>query len=293
MESMGGGGSAARPAAGVRSDRQLRVSPDRVARAYRPRGRGRGEAGDRCGMPREPRLKGDDTILLSLEMRRVRALAPEIEERERAGARSSSAATGPAAPTQPAIPGQQQATAQPNPRCTRPGRSATRIERTEEEISRLKDFRERVLRRNPYKLDKWGILNVAELGPIPLAGLDGRGGDATTGRRAALAGFHRRRHAPAAASDRHRGAQAVRLRPVRRHDFDVRAGDRCAGAGRVRRRTRRHDRSAADRQHQGPLLAGRRPRRPSQFPGARSDRRQRPALRGDAQRCSRRASAIR
>jgi protein involved in polysaccharide export with SLBB domain len=28
-----------------------------------------------------------------------------------------------------------------------------------------------VLRRNPYKLDKWGILNVPELGPIPLAGL--------------------------------------------------------------------------------------------------------------------------
>ena len=28
-----------------------------------------------------------------------------------------------------------------------------------------------MLRRNPYKLDKWGILNVPELGPIPLAGL--------------------------------------------------------------------------------------------------------------------------
>jgi protein involved in polysaccharide export with SLBB domain len=28
-----------------------------------------------------------------------------------------------------------------------------------------------VLRRNPYKLDKWGILNVPELGPIPLGGL--------------------------------------------------------------------------------------------------------------------------
>ena len=46
-----------------------------------------------------------------------------------------------------------------------------RLERTEEETEQLEDFRERVLRRNPYKLDKWGILNVPELGPIPLAGL--------------------------------------------------------------------------------------------------------------------------
>src|SRR5690606_4455492 len=44
-------------------------------------------------------------------------------------------------------------------------------ERTQEETDRLEDFRERVLRRNPYRLDKWGILNVPELGPIPLAGL--------------------------------------------------------------------------------------------------------------------------
>lgn len=45
------------------------------------------------------------------------------------------------------------------------------VERTEEEVSRLEDFRDRISRRNPYKLDKWGILNVPELGPIPLAGL--------------------------------------------------------------------------------------------------------------------------
>ena len=36
---------------------------------------------------------------------------------------------------------------------------------------RLEDFRTRILRRNPLTLDKWGILNIPELGPIPLAGL--------------------------------------------------------------------------------------------------------------------------
>src|SRR5690606_10701451 len=46
-----------------------------------------------------------------------------------------------------------------------------RIERTEEMRLQLQDLRARVHRRNPYKLDKWGILNVPELGPIPLAGL--------------------------------------------------------------------------------------------------------------------------
>ncbi|MET0536001.1 MAG: SLBB domain-containing protein, partial [Steroidobacter sp.] len=47
----------------------------------------------------------------------------------------------------------------------------TRLDRSTEEHDQLQEFRERVLRRNPYKLDKWGILNIPELGPIPLAGL--------------------------------------------------------------------------------------------------------------------------
>lgn len=45
------------------------------------------------------------------------------------------------------------------------------IKRSEAETDRLQELRTRILRRNPLQLDKWGILNVPELGPIPLAGL--------------------------------------------------------------------------------------------------------------------------
>src|SRR5690606_29252312 len=41
----------------------------------------------------------------------------------------------------------------------------------EQEEARLLEMRDRIHRRNPYQLDKWGILNVPELGPIPLNGL--------------------------------------------------------------------------------------------------------------------------
>ena len=85
------------------------------------------------------------------------------------------------------------------------------IERTPEETQQLKNFRERVLRRNPYKLDKWGILNVPELGPIPLAGLTAEEATQRLSAELRLAEFHRPGHAPAAEADRHRGAEAVRL----------------------------------------------------------------------------------
>jgi len=118
------------------------------------------------GIPREPRLKGNDTVLLTVEIRQLERRAPELEERERAE-REQSRGQQITAPSQPTIPGRQQSAgsasaAEPEQR---------HLDRTPEELERLADFRERVLRRNPYKLDKWGILNVAELGPIPLAGL--------------------------------------------------------------------------------------------------------------------------
>jgi len=108
------------------------------------------------GIQREPRLKGGDTVLLSLEIRQLQRPAPEIEEQARE------------ARAQPAIPGQQP------PAVQAPAAGAdspARLERTTDETQRLEDLRLRVLRRNPYELDKWGILNVPELGPIPLGGL--------------------------------------------------------------------------------------------------------------------------
>jgi protein involved in polysaccharide export with SLBB domain len=164
MESMGrGGGGATRSTDGARSDRRLQF-PETV----RPRQRERmDEDADGSGQSltqRDLRLKGEDTILLTLEIRRYQRRAPEIEERERRERQN--------ALDQPAIPGRQvrlpqmeQAAGAEQPE------KEELLERTQEEKDRLEDFRERILRRNPYRLDKWGILNVAELGPIPLAGL--------------------------------------------------------------------------------------------------------------------------
>ena len=46
-----------------------------------------------------------------------------------------------------------------------------KIERTAEELEKLEDLRQGILRRNPYQLDRGAILNVLELGPIALGGL--------------------------------------------------------------------------------------------------------------------------
>jgi protein involved in polysaccharide export with SLBB domain len=165
MEAMGGGNTSSITGgqSGVRSDRKLKF-PETM----RPRASDDEDDEDATtlsGAPRIPRLKGGDTVLLSLEIRQFKRKAPEIEERERLEREA-------AGTMQPTIPG----------RVTMPqvpdganGQNTTEqqelLERTIEETRRLEDLRERVLRRNPYKLDKWGILNVAELGPIPLAGL--------------------------------------------------------------------------------------------------------------------------
>jgi protein involved in polysaccharide export with SLBB domain len=162
----GGGAGSMGPGSGVRSDRRLNF-PQTV----RPRtGEDEDEEdtgfGSTTGVPRPSRLKANDTVLLTLEIRQYQRRAPEIEERERR--EREQAASQPAIPGRvvgvPTAPGVEQ----------RPGDKAAEpklLDRTPEETSRLEDFRERVLRRNPYKLDKWGILNIAELGPIPLAGL--------------------------------------------------------------------------------------------------------------------------
>jgi protein involved in polysaccharide export with SLBB domain len=159
LESLGRGGSSSsgsRP----RADRRLDFPETVQPRMQREETGEETDEEGRAGVAREPRLKGGDTVLLSLEIRQLERRAPEIEERER------SARQG-AAP-QPAIPGQQ---SQPSQGSNADSDSPARVERTAEETERLEDFRLRVLRRNPYELDKWGILNVPELGPIPLAGL--------------------------------------------------------------------------------------------------------------------------
>jgi polysaccharide biosynthesis/export protein len=167
LESLNRGGSTGTPTERPRADRSLRF-PETV-RPRTSRDDQDTEEDDRftSGVPREPRLKGNDTVLLTLEIRQLERRAPEIEERERRE-REQNRGQQLLLPTQPGIPGRQQGAtesvsgAQPE---------QPRLERTGDELSQLRDFRERVLRRNPYKLDKWGILNVSELGPIPLGGL--------------------------------------------------------------------------------------------------------------------------
>jgi protein involved in polysaccharide export with SLBB domain len=162
LESMGGrdGTSTTRPS--TRSDRALSF-PQLV------RPREREEQTELEGTTRrEPRFKGDDTVLLSLEIRRFERRAPEIEERERREQQRST--------TQPLIPGRELPGSLQVPTDQRAGgaqgeQGPEKLERSPDETKRLEDFRDRVLRRNPYKLDKWGILNIPELGPIPLAGL--------------------------------------------------------------------------------------------------------------------------
>jgi polysaccharide biosynthesis/export protein len=170
MEAMGGGRGSASGSRqnGVRSDRKLDF-PETV----RPRGDDDEDSDEEDSFDmqgtgqRVQRLKAGDTVLLSLEIRQFERQAPEIEERER---RDREAATRqpsipgrglqiPSMPADPTAAGQQQPPEQ------------ERLERTTEETSRLQEVRERILRRNPYKLDKWGILNLPELGPVPLAGL--------------------------------------------------------------------------------------------------------------------------
>jgi polysaccharide export outer membrane protein len=165
LETLNRGGSTSR----ARDDR--RVDPElEFPRTIRPREQdGEEEDLDRNGMPREPRFKSDDTILLSLEIRQFERRAPEIEEQERRQ-REQQQQQSPLQQNIPPIqvPSRVRGDAQQGERQLD---EPELLERTEEEERRLGELRERVLRRNPYKLDKWGILNVPELGPIPLAGL--------------------------------------------------------------------------------------------------------------------------
>jgi len=165
LDSMNRGGTGTGGANGsARSDRNLEFP-----RTVQPRRLG--QEGDEQeygpdGKPLAPKLKGGDSLLLDLQIRQYERKAPEVEERERREQQQQSA-------MQPTIPGRQIPAVQVPTSESSANRAATdvRLDRAPEETKQLEEFRERVLRRNPYKLDKWGILNVSEFGPIPLAGL--------------------------------------------------------------------------------------------------------------------------
>lgn len=163
MESMGSGGSGGNDG-GVRSDRPLRfpqtVQPRRDDESADDEDLSRTDS----RMPRESRLKPDETVLLSLEIRVFEP--PPTDERSRDADHQQQERQLEAVQSQ--LPGRERGS--PTDRDAQQGGNK-RIQRTEEEELRLKELRERILRRNPYQLDKWGILNVADLGPIPMNGL--------------------------------------------------------------------------------------------------------------------------
>lgn len=108
-----------------------------------------------------PRLKAGDTLLLKLEIRRFERPAADKEPTPSVDRRAQQ---------QQAIPGSSgSVVTQPLP-----GASETPqvpVQRSEEDTERLQTFRTQILRRNPYRLDESGMLNVSELGPIQLGGL--------------------------------------------------------------------------------------------------------------------------
>jgi polysaccharide export outer membrane protein len=163
LETLNRGGS--QPSGRVRSDRNVQF-PELVRRGDRNRADAGERDQDQDQDPRDRRLKGNDTVLLSLEIRQLERRAPELEERDRLERERQQTLQ-----SQPAIPGRAPVTTAQPPAQANSESPQQRLQRAVEETERLSDFRERILRRNPYKLDKWGILNVPELGPIPLGGL--------------------------------------------------------------------------------------------------------------------------
>ncbi len=144
--------------------------------------------------------------------------------------------------------------------------------RTLEEQKRVDEVLERALQGNPYRLDRSGFLRIPGLAPIALAGLTEEQATARLRGEPALREFE----------------SELILLPLERQDedalepfgYDIFEGAPTTFApvsevpvpSQVRRRTRRSPRGAADRQHQGPLFAGREPGRARDVPRTRADR---------------------
>lgn len=145
MESLGRGGTGAR--SDRPNDRSLTGTDQRRTRDERSRSR---QLSDRELEDGIPRLQPLDSLLLSLDIRQFEGQEVTVT------------------PPTPVTNGTTRVP--PPPQTIAPG-TGKPIERTAAEQQRLDDLRERILRRNPLQVDKWGILLVPELGPIPLSGL--------------------------------------------------------------------------------------------------------------------------
>src|SRR5215510_6897518 len=104
----------------------------------------------------EPRLHAEDTVLLLLEIREFKGPDPVPVP----------------LPVPMTLPGQvgQPQVAQPTV-VQPPPEPREKIVRSEDELTKLNDLRDRIQKRNPYRLDRFGRLEVPELGLVELAGL--------------------------------------------------------------------------------------------------------------------------
>lgn len=174
LDAVTGQGGGGRGGTGVRQDRRVDFP-----KTSRPRSRADRMDDDddyydderddrRQRTPADPRLRPDDTIIISLDIKTTDA-PPPVEQPKPAN-------SNPLAPGQPnpllvnpngqSIPGQMPGTQPLNNSA-----QGTPIARNEDQTRKLRDFRDRIQRRNPYRLNQTGVLTVPELGPIPLAGL--------------------------------------------------------------------------------------------------------------------------
>lgn len=147
--------------------RREQVRTDRVVdfpQTVRPRDPTKEEDAKRRTKDGRPRLSGDDTILIQLELKEYEDQRQPIPAAPRAPTTPTVGANGgPVVPV--TTPSQQNGTVQ------RPAEVRVPIVRPEHDKRRLEELRDRVHRRNPYKLNKWGVLDLPEVGSIPLAGL--------------------------------------------------------------------------------------------------------------------------
>jgi polysaccharide biosynthesis/export protein len=148
LESLGRDGGDADSTGAIRRDRS--ISQDETARRTGRTRNGQDTLSKLLQADREPRFKPLDTLLISLTIRQFEEQEPPQTLPPTIGPMTPSvSATTPLVAQTPREP----------------------IDRTEAETERLEELRTRILRRNPFQLDKWGILTIPELGPIPLAGL--------------------------------------------------------------------------------------------------------------------------
>jgi polysaccharide export outer membrane protein len=136
----------------------------------------------------DPELRADDTVLIDLTPIEVARRTDATNNGN--GSNGNANGNGPSTPVVPGLPGEDAIkaatgadnnTAGANTNGIRSNKDNTpsdfgriqaeRQTKTDEEIKKTADFRDRLLKNNPYKLNRFGVLEIPGMPAIPLAGL--------------------------------------------------------------------------------------------------------------------------